>query len=129
MDGIPQQQGSKTRWGSEENTHLKPWRYAVAAEAKTWMHDGPIREPVAVLVAFVFPRPKSHYGTGSRSETLKISAPHWHSSPPDLDKLLRAIGDALTGIVVHNDSQIVRWTATKTYGVQPRARITVQTLT
>ena len=35
--------------------------------------------------------------------------------PPDTDKLLRAVGDSLSGVVYEDDSQIIRVLAWKTY--------------
>lgn len=65
---------------------------------------------------FTFPRPKAHYRTGRHAGELRPSAPLVHSSRPDLDKLLRAVGDALTGIVWRDDSQVASIVASKVYG-------------
>ena len=53
------------------------------------------------------------------------------SVSPDLDKLIRAVGDSLTDSgVVTDDSRIVRISARKLYaeGIQPGATILVKTL-
>jgi Holliday junction resolvase len=123
--GIPAPQGSKNQFGGESSPHVKVWRATVAEEAKTLVPDGPISGPVQVSVAFVFPRPKSHYGTGRNSGKLKEWAPYWHVSVPDLDKLQRAIGDALKGTVLSDDSQIAAWSVQKFYGRKPQARIEI----
>lgn len=133
--GVPAPQGSKTRtrWGMREaNPNTKPWRQAVAAEAmttRTAFHDGahlPFPSgPLAVHADLLFPRPKSHYGTGRNASRLKETAPDWHTSPPDADKLARALGDAMTGIVFRDDSQVACWTICKHYGEPARAEITV----
>ncbi len=115
--GIPAPQGSKTPYGTEANPRTKPWRAAVAAEAALAMGDKePLAGPISLTVGFWFPRPKSHYRTGKRDAELRDTAPLWHSGRPDTDKLLRAIGDALTGIVVRDDSQLARINAFKAYG-------------
>jgi Holliday junction resolvase RusA-like endonuclease len=44
---------------------------------------------------------------------------------PDLDKLLRAIGDGLTGVVWRDDSQVISISATKHYGLDPRVEVTI----
>jgi crossover junction endodeoxyribonuclease RusA len=89
------------------------------------------REPLAgaleLRVVFGFPRPKSHYRTGRNVGELKIDAPRYCTTKPDADKLLRAIGDAVTGIVCRDDSQFVEITATKLYG-SPRAEISIDHL-
>jgi Holliday junction resolvase RusA-like endonuclease len=35
--------------------------------------------------------------------------------PPDLDKLIRGVGDSLTGVVYDDDSQVIRTLAWKVY--------------
>lgn len=126
--GVPAPQGSKTRtkWGvREDNPATKPWRSAVAWEATAAMQGVELMTgPVALDVTFFFPRPKSHYRTGKHAGQLKLDAPIHCTTKPDADKLLRAIGDAITGIVVRDDSQIVRIHARKLYGT-PRAIVTV----
>ena len=46
----------------------------------------------------------------------------------DLDKLLRALFDALTGIVYVDDSQVVRVSASKTFSPNPGVRVRILTL-
>lgn len=121
-------QGSKrafrTRHGRialvESSSRVKPWRESVGAAAVAagaTVIDG----PVEMLVAFVFVRPRSHF---TAKGALKASAPS-HPGKPDLDKLARAVGDALTGICYRDDAQIVRWTMTKDYGPQAQAAIAI----
>lgn len=83
--------------------------------------------PLDLHVAFFFPRPQSHYRTGKNAHELKPSAPSWHTSKPDADKLLRAIGDSLTGVVARDDSQFAHVEAFKYYG-SPCAVVTVRSL-
>lgn len=131
IPGIPQQQGSKqfrNGHGYEANKKLGPWRkdaLACAADAKG-NNEGPLfAGPVEVSLVCYFPRPASHYGTGRNAGVLKPSAPHWHASAPDLDKLQRALGDVLTqSQVVLDDRLIVAWVAHKRYG-DPRMLVTV----
>lgn len=63
--------------------------------------------PVAIVVGFVMPRPKHHYGTGRNAALLKPGAPIWHTHKPDGDKLQRAIFDALTQAHVWRDDALV----------------------
>lgn len=129
--GIPAPQGSKvrTRYGMrEDNPATKPWRSAVAWEATAAMTGRPaFVGPVTVNVRLYFPRPKGHYGTGRNANTIKTTAPAYCATKPDLDKLVRAIGDAITGIVVRDDSQIVSLHALKLYGT-PSAVVYVEEL-
>ena len=129
--GIPAPQGSKvrTKWGvREDNPATKPWRSAVAWEATAAMQGSePLAGALELRVVFGFPRPKSHYRTGKHAGELKPDAPRYCITKPDTDKLLRAIGDAVTGICVRDDAQFVEISATKLYG-SPRAEIQIDYL-
>jgi crossover junction endodeoxyribonuclease RusA len=98
----------------------KRWRNAVVFAALDLIPEGwePIDSPVELSVIFYLPRPK----TATRE---------FPSVMPDLDKLIRSVGDSLTtaGIYV-DDSRIVRLTATKVYADHrsPGALIRVNTL-
>jgi crossover junction endodeoxyribonuclease RusA len=105
VPGNPVPQGSKRYVGKgimvESSKELGPWRQAIAFEAtKARTENGGLRPgfvgPVRLSLVFWFHRPKGHYGTGRNAGVLKTSAPDWHSSSPDVDKLVRAVGDALT---------------------------------
>lgn len=134
--GIPAPQGSKSPWGTEANPNTLPWRATVAAKAHRAAMDVALTSEgvetlwglngcVLLQVIFYFPRPKSHYRTGRHAGELKPHAPELHGIKPDLDKLLRAIGDALTGTVLRDDAQIVSVDACKRYGEPARAEIRI----
>jgi len=67
----------------------------------------PILAPVGIKIAFYFPRPKSHFGTGKNSGKLKASAPRYHTGRKDLDNLYKFYTDAMNGIIYKDDGQIV----------------------
>lgn len=113
--GLPAPQGSKNKWGGEDNKRVKPYRDAISADAAAAMTGDLFTGPVNLSVDFYFPRPKSHYRTGKHAGTLRDDAPVYVATKPDLDKLLRAVGDALTGVVLRDDSQIVLTDARKLY--------------
>lgn len=119
IHGTPQPQGSKTltRFGGlrEDNKHLAPWRADAIAAIRAEMGDLlPVTAAVTVEAEFYFTRPRSHYGTGRNAMSVKPAAPLLHSQKPDLDKLLRALGDALTqGGAIRDDSQVVQIDASK----------------
>ncbi len=131
--GEPAPQGSKVRnrYGGirEANPRTRPYRQAVAAEAEIAM-DGnpPYSGPVEICVRFYFNRPKAHYGSGSRAEILKDSAPLLKASAPDGSKLRRLVEDALSGIAFRNDAQVVHGEDWKLYGSPARAEIEVRSL-
>lgn len=68
--------------------------------------------PIRLFVAFHIRRPKAHYTTKG---AVKPSAPAHPTIKPDLTKLLRAVEDALTGVVWRDDSQIICQAASKDY--------------
>lgn len=129
VPGQPAPQGSKNPWGSEDNPRTRPWRHAVTAAAAARLNGAPLLTgPIRVDAHFYFPRPKSHYRTGRHSSQLRPDAPKYHASSPDLDKLARAIGDALAGVAFRDDRQIAAWGLSKTYGDRAHAIVQVSEL-
>jgi Holliday junction resolvase RusA-like endonuclease len=124
VTGDPASQGSHSvingRIVQVNGLKHKAWRKAIVQVAINTLPSGwvPIDEPCELIVAFYLPKPK----------TVTRSLP---SVSPDLDKLVRAVGDSLTDSgVVADDSRIVRISARKLYaeGIQPGATIQVKTL-
>lgn len=118
--GLPVPQGSKKVIGKNviemADARLRSWRQDVAAQARAAMEGAsPFIEPVDVRLMFWLPRPQNHFGTGRNAERLKPSAPIAPAVRPDLDKLTRAVLDALTGIVFRDDKQVVGMTLSKLY--------------
>lgn len=100
----------------------KPWASSIgyaAQQAGAEMLSG----PVSIVITFYMPRPKSHFGTGKNADNLKPTAPIHHTSKPDLDKLVRCVKDALTGIAWKDDSQVCVGIVRKLYDTQPGADI------
>lgn len=107
-----------------DNLRLAGWRMIIerdarnAAHAAGWdpQHDG----PVTVEAHFYLPRPK------------RPKFPNYPATKPDLDKLIRAVGDALAGHngVLSEDSRIVTWITTKEFAddKEPGVHITVTAL-
>ena len=116
--------GSKTagvtktgrRFVRDANPSAAAWKAEVKQAAGKEMKgrlllEGPLRLAIYIRKA----RPKGHYGTGRNAGTLKESAPGYATTKPDTTKLIRAIEDAMTGVVYRDDAQIVEQTAWKTY--------------
>jgi len=98
------------------NARTKLWQAAVAQEAcASFMDTVCTAQPVALKICFYLDRPKGHFKTGRRAGELRESAPKVPTKKPDLTKLIRSTEDALTGIVFHDDSQVVSCTADKHY--------------
>lgn len=134
--GTPIPQGSMNayaRGGRVIVTHskshaLKTWRTLIAQVAKTTT-TRPLEGPVTAEILFTLPRPKAHYRTGRHAGKVKPTAPIEHTKKPDLDKLTRAVLDALTQSgIIRDDAQISTLTAVKTYGT-PGAEITLRSNT
>lgn len=94
----------------------KTWRADVREAATEAMGGAPMLDgPLLVSVEFRMPRLKGHYGSGANAQTLKASAPYWHTVRPDADKLSRALLDALTSVVWKDDAQVAHKSVTKRY--------------
>lgn len=107
--GRPVQQGSMKHVGGGRMVHsnavgLRVWRDLVALSAVSACGDWKASkgDPVFLQVDFYLPRGK----------TVTRVLP---TVTPDLDKLVRAVGDALTGSVIHDDAQIVSIVVSKHY--------------
>lgn len=133
INGKPATQGSKDQFGRESCRRLALWRAearlagqrALArSEAPSWATQGPFQ----VRAAFCFSRPKSHYRFLKSGTILRDDAPSFCLANYDIDKLLRALNDALTGVFFDNDSQVCDTTASKRWvglNEQPFAHVTV----
>ena len=127
--GVAQPQGNKSAFvingravlvegrRGKSRAAFKDWRAAVSREAGAWVKANGMPEPIAggvvLEIEFHLPRPKS----------LPKRVVH-HTKKPDVDKLSRLIGDSLTGIVFHDDSNVVELRAKKVYAkTVPCARI------
>lgn len=126
VNGNPKSQGSlnvNAQGRPYQKQELRDWRNLItqtailACRAKGW--DLPLDEPVTVEAIFWLPNPKK---------------PRWEvpATALDLDKLVRAAGDALSprsrGRVISNDARIVSWVAVKHWagkGEQPGVQITI----
>ena len=102
VPGKPQAQGSKVkgRWGNirEANPELGAWRERVALQAYA-VADGftfPVGVPIALGLEFVLYRPTSAPKSKTPPATKK----------PDIDKMERAVQDALTHVLWPDDSQV-----------------------
>jgi Holliday junction resolvase RusA-like endonuclease len=98
----------------------KAWRTAIVNEVIATLPADwePIDGPCELIVMFYLPKPA----------TVKRSAP---SVAPDLDKLVRSVGDALAIAGVYtDDSRITRISARKLYaqGIEPGASIVVKSI-
>lgn len=117
--GRPAPQGSKKSVGRgrfvEASKYLPAWRSAVKLAAEENKPETLLSDAVTVEVVFYLEKPK----------TVKRELP---TVPPDCDKLLRGIFDAMTGTIYEDDAQICKIVAFKRYATPdnpPGAFITV----
>ena len=129
--GVPQPQGSMRAfipksWHrpilTSDNSKLKPWRQELAQTALVTMRECGAQKakcgvPVSIALTFYFEKPKSQ----------RKSALH-KTTKPDLDKLLRAVLDALTGIAYEDDAQVCECRVAKAFGSPARLEVNVSTL-
>lgn len=119
VPGNAHPQGSKRHVGGgrmiEASPYVRAWRATVAAHTlgaigpaeRRGQGAWPATGPCTLYVTFHFPRPKHHYKTGKFAHVLRAVAPQRMQTGPDLDKLVRAIGDALTdACAILDDRQI-----------------------
>lgn len=118
VNGIPIPQGSMKvingRVLHSQGSALAVWRSLIGWEAKVAGAE-PHALPVKITISFYMPRPK----------TVKRAYP---SVAPDLDKLIRAVLDGLTGVAYADDGQVVQIHAQKLYGASVGAEIKLETL-
>jgi len=122
--GTPRPQGSMRAFANpkgkfpivtSDNRKLKPWRQQLSGEAVSLGVPKFERDAALELrVDFYFARPPSVPKKRKRP-TVK----------PDGDKCLRAIADALKGILIEDDAQIVDWHGRKFYGQPERVEISL----
>jgi crossover junction endodeoxyribonuclease RusA len=119
--GIPAPQGSHKGFVgksgnvivTDSNAGVRPWREAVLHAAIRYIQETGhqmILEPVSLEVTFFMPRPKS------KPKTIDVLP----ATMPDLDKLMRAIGDSLTDAGIwKDDGQVCDSWARKRYAITP----------
>jgi crossover junction endodeoxyribonuclease RusA len=87
------------------------------------------RGPVFLRLVILLPAPASRPEVLRTRKQMDYWLRPWRK--PDLDKLTRSILDALTGVVLDDDAQIVRLLAEKVYartGERPGVEVTVEAL-
>jgi crossover junction endodeoxyribonuclease RusA len=109
---------------TSSNTKLKPYRQELTHTAMSTLSDAGIASPmagkhipVALTLDFFLARPPS--APKKRKEIVV---------KPDIDKLMRATIDSLTGIAYLDDAQVVEVSARKHYGVPERVDISMTVL-
>ena len=90
------------------------WESYVRAQALNVRPEKLLDGPLALAATFYLMSPKS-----------RPKGQAFPDRKPDLDNLVKAVKDALEGVIYTNDSRIVREVAEKRYGDPPRVEIAI----
>ncbi len=118
--GTPKQRAIVTH---DSRRDLGGWRRLISNVAQGSAPEIPWDGPVGISLGFRLPQPASRPTTRGRGRS-KVRFRIWPDRTPDLDKLIRAAIDSLTGIVFDDDKRVVEIHAAKDYGV-PGLRVAV----
>ena len=128
VSGTPQPQGSTrsfnhSRTGEIITLHansarLDAWRNRITLEVRQYLNrhpdDAVPTGPLGVALDIYLPRPKNH------SKARAAADRRWHYTRPDLDKLTRAVLDALDNAnLFTDDAQVTELRAAKAYPFTP----------
>lgn len=103
---------------TSDNKNLKAWRKTVAEVARQAFQLQPVGEAgVSVEVISYLKRPDAQWGTGRNAHLLKDTAPAYPITKPDTDKLLRAALDAITEVVIADDSLVTDAVTRKRFAI------------
>lgn len=107
---IRDKRGMKIAVATESNRNVRGWQQLIAEGASRALNErgAPVLFEYGVFVTarFYLPRPKKYSRRG-----VFVA----HCTNPDVDKLARAVLDALTGIVYRDDCQVTELAASKYY--------------
>ena len=106
--------GAIVTMGDNKRTHT--WEGIVAhAASEAGVRKAERGAGVSLRLTFYLTRPKGHYGTGRNAQRLKPSAAPAPAKKPDIDKLARAVLDALHRVAYVDDSQVISLEARKVF--------------
>lgn len=101
---------------------LALWRDAIRDACP---QDEPAEGPFRVTMQFRMQRPAGHYARNGILPRYEDATP---CRRPDIDKLVRAVLDALTMRVWRDDGQVIEIRASKRYGNAPGVTVVVEAL-
>lgn len=81
-----------------------------------------IAGPVSVSMMLVFGIPASW---SKKKRTQAQNAEIWPTTKPDMDNVVKAVFDAINGVVWVDDVQVVNLAVSKSYGDQPAVHVAV----
>ena len=99
--------GHAAVYGASSKHPIHTFKATVRLVATNAYGGAPLAGPVALEAVFVFPRPKNMFWKTRDMPRV------YHEKTPDLDNVLKSLMDAMTGIVLADDKNVVRITASK----------------
>lgn len=109
---------------TDDNAKGKDWKRSIAWAARQAFAGELLRGPLRVTFTFYRPRPKGHFRTNGELNKAGAAA-LFPTTKPDVLKLARAAEDALTGVIWHDDAQIVEETLLKRWGEPARLDVAI----
>ena len=133
IEGRPVPAGSKKAFGKAivdvSGENLVDWKYRIRKAAEGAMDGAPPVPrvfPIEIHVRFYMKRPMTHFHTGRKAGRLKPNVPNYPVGKPDTTKLLRAVEDALSGILWEDDAQVIVQRCAKVYGEDGKQGVEVR---
>lgn len=130
VQGIPQTKGSARAFlpkkggrfpvVTNDNPKNKKWARSVNVAAQNAMKRQEVEMlggAIKLYCVFYVPQPKR----------IKLGL-ELSTTRPDLDKMVRSVGDALEGTCYKSDAQVAGLVATKFYSLKPGVQVTVEPL-
>lgn len=111
--------GRPVAFTDSRTANAETWVRACAAGVVT---GAPLEGPISLRVEIGVPVPAS-WSKRKRADALAGAV--WPTAKPDLDNVLKLVGDALNGIVWRDDKQIVRAEVVRRYVEAPATVLTV----
>lgn len=107
--------------------------YKDKQEKRRWIcglaPDSLLRGPLRVDRYYYFSYLAGHYGTGKNAGTVKVSAPVWKETQPDIDNYDKFLFDILQDLYFRNDGQIAAGVQGRFYSEHPRTEVYISKLT
>jgi len=101
---------------------VKAEAFAAMCAGIAFPYSEPLGGPLLMRVTFCMSIPKSW------AKLKQMQAQQGEIRPtttPDIDNLIKLVGDALNGVIYLDDKQIVEVQAVKRYALQPRTEIEI----
>lgn len=123
--GVSKKTGKVFTRPTKQANQATAWGAVVKAAAQEAMGmRSPLQStPISAVLTFCSSRPMGHFNKkGELRETFRAILPIVR---PDADKLMRCVGDALTGVCIDDDSRITTTLLEKRWSTKPGVYITL----